>query len=548
LPTRIIEVGQHNSPENKVVSLRDSAAGEKEKYLILSHRWVGTSTFDRFEEMKATGLSLDALPILFQDAVKLTRLLKVPYLWIDSICIDQKNEYVLSYSIPANICLYFFALYLADSSSRDDKAREVPQMAGYYENAYLTICAACCSETQLGFLKSTGHRRIRIVNCATSDGHTFDIIIKEHSSKFVLEMSERGDPVHHRAWVYQEFLLSPRIISYGSSEMEWYCRDDKGDWCECLDIWPQGTHGELVCKPHASFWRRCRRALAAKSSDSWREIVEEYSRRALTFDSDRLNALHSIAAHFGDPSDGSYLGGTWSLQEDILTSLQWKVNSIGTLPESRRGPAPSWTWASIEGCVCTTPIQKWDQGVTIIQAPIAAPADDHSSRLLTLQGPLIKARLDVVNARPLKWSETGGRDLYWFTPLPISAGGASSIGSWAWDVERGRNMPRIMFAPDTPFEPGPVLSGCLTDSPMRVTFRRANKSLNDEFTAMSGVVYCLRFSSIGNEGPNACMVILSRINGPSGNVYERLGVAWVWHSVDTAGFFADVGPTTVNFI
>jgi hypothetical protein len=105
-----------------------------------------------------------------------------------------------------------------------------------------------------------------------------------------------------------------------------------------------------------------------------------------------------------------------------------------------------------------------------------------------------------------------------------------------------------MFAPDVPFAPGPVLSECLTDTPMQVTFRRISESLEDEFTAVSGVVYCLRFTRTGNEGPDACMIVLSRIDGPLGDVYERLGLAWIWRSMDTAAFFAEVEPTVVNLV
>lgn len=90
-------------------------------------------------------------------------------------------------------------------------------------------------------------------------------------------------------------------------------QDEKVDWCECMSIWPNATRGDVVTKPHASFLRRCRRALAATSPEGWREIVEEHSFRHLSFDSDRLLALHSIAARFGSPSHANYVGGTWSI-------------------------------------------------------------------------------------------------------------------------------------------------------------------------------------------------------------------------------------------
>lgn len=42
------------------------------------------------------------------------------------------------------------------------------------------------------------------------------------------------------------------------------------------------------------------------------------------------------------------------------------------------------------------------------------------------------------------------------------------------------------------------------------------------------------------------MLILSCIDGPSGNIYEHWGVAQVQHSEDTAAFLTAAEPTVVN--
>lgn len=55
----------------------------------------------------------DDLPQTFRDAVRITRALGIPYLWIDTLCIMQ--------------------------DSQEDWAKESPRMASIYTNAILTI-------------------------------------------------------------------------------------------------------------------------------------------------------------------------------------------------------------------------------------------------------------------------------------------------------------------------------------------------------------------------------------------------------------------------
>jgi hypothetical protein len=80
----------------------------------------------------------------------------------------------------------------------------------------------------------------------------------------------------------------------------------------------------------------------------WYDIVEEYSRRALSNSNDRLAALQGLAAKFEGCIDAAYLFGLWS--NDLHRGLLWsvseelKADQVLKLSES----IPSWSWMSIE--------------------------------------------------------------------------------------------------------------------------------------------------------------------------------------------------------
>jgi hypothetical protein len=172
-----------------------------------------------------------------------------------------------------------------------------------------------------------------------------------------------------RAWVYQERLLGRRILHYTKSEMAWTC--NSANLCECRIR--QGRHGR------AGFQLRSvvvenpigkSTTTAALSSQSlvpqeivpdegslpkstifnmWNNLIEEYTRRSVTFATDRLPAISGIAAACKQHFSGQYMFGIW--QDHLPEALLWSV-SVTKTRQSRRidsSYAPSWSWASITG-------------------------------------------------------------------------------------------------------------------------------------------------------------------------------------------------------
>jgi hypothetical protein len=88
----------------------------------------------------------------------------------------------------------------------------------------------------------------------------------------------------------------------------------------------------------------------AQLLETWRGIVQDYTRRKLAFPTDKLPALAGIAREVGRLTGMEYLAGLW--KENMLHDLMWFARTH----EWRMRPthtdeyprAPTWSWASVE--------------------------------------------------------------------------------------------------------------------------------------------------------------------------------------------------------
>jgi hypothetical protein len=168
-------------------------------------------------------------------------------------------------------------------------------------------------------------------------------------------------PLLRRGWVYQERLLSPRVLHFTSHELYWECRE--GSYCECRHV--NLTRQDVIGK----YWYRSttdapniRHAIPLEQStpssmsltERWTEIIMEYSRLQLSFQYDRLPALSGIAKEMQKHRADQYLAGLW--EDDLPAALLWYRKSVwlGDPRGSARPQeytAPTWSWASITAIV-----------------------------------------------------------------------------------------------------------------------------------------------------------------------------------------------------
>ena len=355
LPTRTLDVGLDESCRTvRLVESQNALA----RYACLSHCWGGVPIKCQSNQKTTAsyqqGISWEALPKTFQDAVTTVRRLGISFLWIDSLCILQDDT--------------------------DDWQKESAQMATYYQNAYLTICAAWAGDDSQGcFSIAAPEHMAKQLKVVGPGAVQHKILVRKPLPHFNWPVSgfvpgrrtykphevSVHFPALSRAWVYQERLLSPRVLHFGSAELLWECRERTN--CECMpnkfylngngDIYFKTSREAIPCDNHPN------------SCEQWRRTVEDYSALKLTFDKDKLPALSGVAKQVQNLRKERYLAGLW--KETLLKDLLWissdPTSGLGAdaidqyalmhfgRPQKRR--APSWSWASVLG-----PIKWYDHG------------------------------------------------------------------------------------------------------------------------------------------------------------------------------------------
>ncbi|EXL64523.1 hypothetical protein FOPG_19214 [Fusarium oxysporum f. sp. conglutinans race 2 54008] len=163
------------------------------------------------------------------------------------------------------------------------------------------------------------------------------------------------NPVDMRIWTFQEHLISTRVISFGSRQTRWKCKEfantiDGGDYAvSCNDL----EHSLHVAFSPSQYpdenlvekdWR----------VQAWLEIIEQYSSRQYSRPEDRLPAFYeSITrlALFIEWGMSECVEGIW--MPDASRQLLWKKETPLGAQELSQCPkyGPSWSWATLPGAV-----------------------------------------------------------------------------------------------------------------------------------------------------------------------------------------------------
>ncbi|EIW52310.1 HET-domain-containing protein, partial [Trametes versicolor FP-101664 SS1] len=293
-------------------------------YLALSYVWGGdqthkttTSNISTYEQ----GIAPALLPATIRDAIYVTHMLGFRWLWVDSLCIIQDSD--------------------------DDKRHEIGRMHHIYRYAHLTIIAASAEHVSEGFLQERppppgmdfgNYKTVRLTPAYSSQSRW----------PSTADLGRMGT----RAWCMQEYLMSPRSLIFHPQSLYFRCltaTQSVGDsFCSTYEerrIPITLFLDPLVAAPGSMEWIEVYRA--------WMAIVEDYSGRAASVESDKLIACAAVAEQFYAVLGSEYLAGLWR-SDKLLADLLWdaRMGAQGrrhTRPTGYR--APSWSWAAIEGPV-----------------------------------------------------------------------------------------------------------------------------------------------------------------------------------------------------
>ncbi|KAK3690542.1 heterokaryon incompatibility protein-domain-containing protein [Podospora appendiculata] len=314
LPSRLVEIDKHLR-NLKVVETK----GKTGRYMCLSHCWGTKHTFETTAETLPRflkGFPYTDMPTVYREAVKMAHMMGVKYLWIDSLCIVQDD--------------------------RDDWLREAGQMANIYANCFLTIAATRAkSNTTTMHHDRKDKEALGITPVVGNPYRLLSHIDPSHPGVKMRYGEDEQFPLLTRGWVFQERLLSPRVLHFGADELLWECHEEF--LCEC-----ESSRGLGLSK--AGYTRLLADGNRDELEESWRRLVEQYSAMQLTNASDKLPAFSGIAKQFAEKQPGStYLAGLWSLS--LLDDMLWYCNEfthkqLNAKVEPRQ--APSWSWVSVD--------------------------------------------------------------------------------------------------------------------------------------------------------------------------------------------------------
>jgi hypothetical protein len=389
-PTRLLFIG--GKEEGTIYLIENPSSVEN--YAALSHRWTEETGLTRLEgsnlfERKSKGIPLSKFSHMMQDTVFVVRRLGILYLWIDSMCIIQ------------------------DDSA--DWRREAARMGSIYANAEITIAATWWDQSGKSLFCNRSEDEYAAFNIGNFDGQpiflrrtlphfTWRNFTGESFSGDAFWNPEKEWPLLNRGWVYQEQLLSHRMLHFTRHELLWECNSTTG--CECgWYRFDDGEWGGLIGG---------RKAKHRVSEKAWNEILLEYSMREFTFPIDRLSALAGVAKAFGDIKDledekshGKYVSGMRT--EELDMTLFWYSNE----PASARPnlQVPTWSWASVTGKVQFVIQEHIDDCVKILDTHIVYYGDPYMGEVeegrLLISGPVVPAAfyhgqswLDVLSSAP----------------------------------------------------------------------------------------------------------------------------------------------------
>jgi Heterokaryon incompatibility protein (HET) len=334
LPTRYICVD--NNPR-----LCIATPGSRGFYVALSYCWglskpLATTVENLHSHLRA--IDMPSMPQTLRDAIMITRELGLEYLWVDSLCILQ--------------------------DSQEDWQRESSKMRDVYGNAFLTISAAASADTTQGIFVPRSVPPIPPVEIRPRDSKGTCLYAAKFLDNIPLETRQLVD---NRAWCFQEIALSPRVLVYGAEMLGWLCDsvtdvEHGGSFSHEEDPSPPllapRIHQKLRTKPvkHGAAALEFLQFLDDQENQVglWPSVINEYTKRRLTRESDRLPALSGIVKEIHLETGDEYLSGLW--KNDLRYGLSWKVDVLFSTEDAEwkrpsKYRAPSWSWASIEGPV-----------------------------------------------------------------------------------------------------------------------------------------------------------------------------------------------------
>jgi hypothetical protein len=342
LPTRLIYIPENVS--NGCIRLVPDTTSlpPNTRYTSLTHCWGKIepqclTTIKSIKIYSTAGIPWATIPQTFRDALQYTRRLGLEYIWIDSICVIQKNE--------------------------RDWEQESTRMFDYYSNAYVTLGSIFGADGTAGFFSE------RHIQASTL--YLFDIIFKgvklgvyarrsvneelklyQRDSMPGIELDSSPFPLLTRAWTFQERLVSPRLLLFTQYELfpECYAGRSFHNSQESDFPWDMLKRQYKLLLSEERYPDR-------PGDRDWGFLVGSFTALRITVVTDKLPAFAAVAQQYlshkilAYPPEEEYLCGLRKshLHYDLHWSAPERSIDDDKAPFIRGSTylAPSWSWASV---------------------------------------------------------------------------------------------------------------------------------------------------------------------------------------------------------
>ncbi len=323
-PYRVIDTDESRPEEIRIINGNSTPLASR--YIVLSHCW-GTGQAgvppiyklltSNLEELNR-GVPISDLPKTFRDVVAVTRSLGVRYIWIDSLCIIQDSD--------------------------SDWKRNAVVMWKVYRYSFITLAATAAQNSSQGLFRTRLAASVSPCRVHVPEDHgqidAGKYTVYDH--KEWLQFIEYA-PLNRRAWVFQERMVSPRIVHFAENKLYFECREFRAS-----EQFPHALPDRLAVY-------RLRERLPQELSEDpqeslltlWNSIVQIYTGLDITYNSDKMVALSAVARQisWSLPLSGRYLAGLW--EYSLLGQLCWESSLETTRADARKGP--SWSWITVDG-------------------------------------------------------------------------------------------------------------------------------------------------------------------------------------------------------
>lgn len=296
------------------------------RYIALSYVWGGSETLRNMQRIRQSleveGALLDRihqLPRTIKDAMSLIKKLGERYLWVDSLCIVQDDK--------------------------NHKRIQIAAMNKIYSSAALTIVVASGDNANSG------------LPGMSAGGRTFRQHFEQVQSVYLtnstpsFERAVNDSVWNSRAWTLQERIMSPRILFVAKDRCFFACKHRQHVLIESITDDPEnGLYNENVVNVFEDSSANMIPSSQTVNIVSYRRVVESYTSRHLTFESDILNAFRGIETLFRPLFRSDFVFGL--PRSELDSQLLWQPAGPCT---RRRDPVtgipmfPSWSWAGWVG-------------------------------------------------------------------------------------------------------------------------------------------------------------------------------------------------------